>query len=93
MANMLSKARFDDKDEMVSENKEVDMDFFESAQSLANGRSTLTLHEFNEDDYDKEWLWIGWFLSSMTADVMWMKEEASQIKRKSYKFFLRDRVI
>ena len=54
MVDMLSKARFNDEDDMVLEDEEVSLDFFELAQMLANKRSTLALNEFNENDYDGE---------------------------------------
>mgnify|MGYP000273496517 CR=1 FL=1 len=86
---MLSRVRFDDVDDMVSEDEEVGVDFFESARISANKWSTPALNEFSKDDYDGEWLLIGRFLSTMTMDTLWMKEEASRLRKKAYKFFLR----
>ena len=51
MADMLSSARFDNEDEMVSENEEVVVDFFESAYVTKVG-STLALNEFHEGEYE-----------------------------------------
>ena len=48
MAYMLSRARFDDEDGMVSEDEEVGVDFFESARVTTKGRSTLAVNEFNK---------------------------------------------
>ena len=93
MADMLSGARYNNEDSMVSKGEEVGIDFFELARMLANGRSTPTLLKFNENDYDEEWLQIGQFLSLMTNDALETKEEASHIRKKAYKFFLRDGVI
>ena len=53
---MLSRARFDDEDGMISEDEEVGVDFFESAQITARGRSTPAVNEFNEDEYEGELL-------------------------------------
>ena len=64
---------------MVLEDEEVSLDFFELAQLSTNERSTPTLHEFDEDNYDGEWLQIEKFLSTMTTYTTWTKEEAARI--------------
>ena len=56
MADMLSRARFDDEDDMVSEDEEVGVDFFKEAYVTTRKGSTPTLNEFNERKYDGEWL-------------------------------------
>ena len=71
--------RFVDEDNMVSEDEEVGVDFFESAQVTAKGGSTPALNEFNENEYEGEWLWVGRFLRTLTPDAVWMKEEANRI--------------
>ena len=91
MADMLSRARFDDEDDMVLEDEEVGVDFFESA--LQVNHITPALNEFNEDEYDGEWLQIGRFLKTMAPDVTWTREEASRMRKKEYHFFLRDESI
>ena len=88
MANMLSTTQLEEEVVMVSEDEEVGVDFFESAQMMANKRSTPAMNEFNEDDYEGEWVLIGRFLSTMTTDASWAKEEASRLGKKEYKFFL-----
>ena len=90
MANMLSRVRFDDENDMVSEDEEVGVDFFESARVATRTGSTLALSEFNENGYDGEWLQIGRFLKTMTTDTAWTREEANQIWKKAYRFFIRD---
>ena len=89
MADMLSRARFKDESDMVSEDENVALDFFKAAQLSAKDRGTPTLHAFNENEYEGEWLLIGRFLSSMMADASWTKEEALQIRKKSYQYFLK----
>ena len=89
MANMLSRGRFDSEDGMVSEDEEVNVDFFESAYVTRAG-STPTLNEFNESKYDGEWLQIDKFLRTLAPDVAWTKEEANRIRKKAYRFFLGD---
>ena len=69
MADMLSRAWYNEEEGMVLEDEEVDEDFFESAQFSANERSSLTLHTFNEGDYDKEWLQIGRFFSTRKSSI------------------------
>ena len=68
--------------------KWTDVETFESAQMSTNGRGTPTLHAFNEDNYEREWLLIGRFLSTMTAEASWTKKEVTRIRKKAYKFFL-----
>ena len=46
MADMLSRARFDDEGGMVSEDKEVGVDFFEAAYVTTDGTSTPALNDF-----------------------------------------------
>ena len=48
MADMLSRARFHDKGGMVSEDKEVSVDFFETAYVTTREGSTPALKEFDE---------------------------------------------
>ena len=54
MVDMLSRARFDDEDDMVLEDKEVNVDFFESAQVTVREENSPTLNEFNENEYEGE---------------------------------------
>ena len=63
MANMLSRARFDDEDGMVSEDEEVGVDFFGTTYVSMRKGSTLALNEFDEGEYDGDWLRIGKFLN------------------------------
>ena len=90
MADMLLKARFNDEDDMVSEDEEVGVDFFESAYVMTRKGSTLALNEFDKGRYDGEWLQIGGFLKTMTLGAAWTREEANRIRKKAYRFFLRD---
>ena len=88
MDDMLLRARFDDKGGMVSEDEEVDVDFFETAYITTRKGSTPTLNEIDERKYDGEWLQISGFLKTMTS--AWTKEESNRIRKKAYRFFLRD---
>jgi hypothetical protein len=48
------------------------------------------LSVFKQDDYNGEMWQIGKFLSSMTPLTSWTKEEAQKIRKKAYKFFLKE---
>ena len=74
MADMLSRARFEDENDMVSEDEDKGM---------------TTLHTFNENEYEGEWLLIGRFLRTMMPDASWTKEEALRIRKKAYQYFLK----
>ena len=56
MADMLSRARFENEGGMVSEDEEVCVDFFEAAYVMTSTESTLTLNDFDESKYNGEWL-------------------------------------
>ena len=73
MTDMLSKARFDTEDGMVSEDEEVGVDFFESAYVTMEEGSTMALNEFDKGEYDGDWLQISGFLKTMTQDVAWTR--------------------
>jgi hypothetical protein len=90
MADMLSRARFDDESGMVSEEEDVGTDFFEAAYLATEQGNTPTLSKFDESGYDGEWLQIGRFVKTMTPAVEWAREEASRIRKKAYRFSLRD---
>ena len=65
MADMLSRARFEDESDMISEDEDVALDFFKMAQLSAEDKDMTTLHTFNENEYEREWLLIGRFLRTM----------------------------
>ena len=73
---------------MVSENEDVALDFFKTAQASVEDQDVQVLHAFNESEYDGEWLHIGKFLSSMTTDSSWSKKQAYRIRKKAYNHFL-----
>ena len=75
---------------MVSEDEEVGVDFFETVYVTTRKGSTPALNEFDESKYDGQWLQIGVFLKKMAPDAAWTKEETHQIRKKAYRFFLRD---
>ena len=52
MADILWRARFNNKDGMVLEDEEVDMDFFEPARLREKRQSTPAQNEFDIDGYE-----------------------------------------
>ena len=90
MADMLSRARFEDDDGMVSENEEVGADFFKSARMTLKRQSTPPRSEFDEDDYDGEWPLTGRSLKTMTTDTSMTREEVGKLRKKAYRYFLRN---
>ena len=54
MADMLSRARFDDDDDMVLEDEEVGVDFFEAAYVTTRKGSSPALNEFDESKYNRQ---------------------------------------
>ena len=89
MADMLSRARFKNESDMVSEDEDVTLDFFKKARLSADDKDMQTLHAFNENEYEGEWLLIGRFLRTLTADTSLTKEEALRIRQKAYRYFLK----
>ena len=89
MADMFSRVRFENEDNMVLKDEEVGVDFFKSARMKIKRLSTPPLNEFDENDYDGEWLLIGRFVRTMTEDASWTREEASQLRKRAYRYFLR----
>ena len=74
---------------MVSETEDVALDFFKTTRLSAEDKGMTTLHTFNENEYEGEWLLIGRFLRTMMPDASWTKEEAPQIRKKAYQYFLK----
>ena len=93
MDDMMSRACFKGTDDMVSEDEEVNVDFYESGLLLAKKRGTPALHRFNKNYYEGECLLIRKFLSTMAPDASWAMEEASRIRKKAYKFSMQDKKI
>ena len=67
---------------MISEDEDVALDFFKTAQISAEDKDMTTLHSFNENEYEGEWLLIGRFLRTLMPDASWTKEEALRIRKK-----------
>ena len=93
MDDMLSRACYEGNEDMVLEDEEVNVDFFESARLSAKKQGPPALHRFNENYYEGECLLIRKFLSTMVPGASLAMEDASRIWKKSYKFFQQDKKI
>ena len=83
---------------MVSEDEEVSVDFFESAYVTRRAGSALALNEFNQGEYDEEWLWIGGLLKTMTPEEKRLtgsgrKRTSSSYRRGTYGGTLRSEAV
>jgi hypothetical protein len=82
VTDMLSRARYEGDEEQGSD-EEVGSDFFTS--------SFVRLHAtFMEQDYDDEFVEIGKYLSTLRQDESWMTDDFRRIRKKAYKYFLKD---
>ena len=64
---MLSRARFDDEEELILAVEVVDLSFYKSSQMHANVDLIVQVFAvFSEDDYDGEWLLVGRYLSTLS---------------------------
>ena len=80
---MLSRARYEGEEDMCSDEEEVGLNFF----TVSCAR---VLAVFKVEDYEGELIEIGKYLSSLTMDESWSKEDFYQIRKKAYKFFLKE---
>ena len=88
MVDMLSRARYEDENNMVSEDEDVTLKISKTTQAYAETRDMQVLNAFNEGEYDGEWLHLGKFMGSNDGDASSTKEEAQWICKKAYKYFL-----
>lgn len=91
VADMLSRARYEDEENMVDEDEDVGTNFYTMALVKKEGLCLATpLEAFAEDLYEGEWLNIGRYLSSLKKQETWSDQEFRRIRRKAYGYFLRD---
>ena len=83
VADMLSRARYDGEEDQNSDEEDVGLDFFTSSYARV-------LTTFIEEDYEGEFVKIGKYLSSLQKDESWSTEDFHQIRKKAYKYFLKD---
>ena len=91
VADMLSRARYEDEEDMVDEDEDVGTNFYTMALMRREGLCLATpLELFLEEFYEGEWLNIGRYLSSLKRLEIWSDQEFKRIRRKAYGYFLRD---
>jgi hypothetical protein len=83
VADMLSRARYEGGEEQGSDREEVGSDFF--VNSFVRVHAT-----FMEQDYDDEFVDIGKYLSTLRRDEAWTTDDFRRIRKKAYKYFLKD---
>ena len=83
VADMLSRARYGNEEESRSDEEDNGLDFF-----TASCAQILTT--FKEEDYKGEFIEIGKYLSSLKKDESWTNEDFRRIRKKAYKYFLKD---
>ena len=73
---MLSRARFDNEEELILAEEDVGLSFYKSSQMHANVDSIAQVFAaFSEDDYDGEWLLVGRYLSTLSRPEGWSDQE------------------
>ena len=91
VADMLSRARFEDEDDMVVAHDDVGLKFFTSSNLHAKcGFTTHVFEAFLAHMYEGEWLKIGRYLSTLTKPNDWSDQEFKKIRKKAYGFFLKE---
>ena len=90
VADMLSRARYEGENEMQSDDEDVHLDIFKMACAQTEEGTMQVLTNFKEEEYEGEWRQLGKFLSLMKPEIPWSKEETRKIRKKAYKFFLKE---
>ena len=91
MADMLSRARYEDEEEMVMVEDDVGLKFYSSSHLHANCCSNAHALEFSDESmHEGEWFLIGSYLSTLTRQEDWSNAEFRKIRKKAYGYFLRD---
>lgn len=88
---MLSRARYEDEEDMVIEGDDVGTNFYTTSYVQRDHFCyASSLESFFEDMYDGEWLQIGHYLSTLTKQEGWSDQEFKRIRRKAYGYFLQN---
>ena len=93
VADMLSRARYEGENEMQSDDEDVHLDIFKMACAQTEEGTMQVLTNFKEEEYEGEWRQLGKFLSLMKPEITWSKEETRKIRKKAYKFFLKEGIL
>ena len=81
--DILSRARYEGEGDRHSNEEDVGLVFFTSS-------CAQVLTTFIEEDYEGEFVEIGKYLSSLQKDESWSTEDFHRIRKKAYKYFLKD---
>ena len=73
---MLSRARYEGEDDMCSDEEDVGLNFF----TISCARVLVVL---KVEDYEGEFIEIGKYLSSLTKDESWSKEDFYRFRKKA----------
>ena len=57
---------------------------------MRSDEEEIDLNLFTVEDYEGEFIEIGKYLSSLTKDKSWSKEDFYRIRKKAYKFILKE---
>ncbi len=90
VADMLSRARFFNEDEMMAEEGEEEL-FHGGYVMRTDGESSSTAPlSFNANDYEGKMKDIGLYLSSLTRQEGWTDKAFKDIRRQSYGYLLKE---
>ncbi|MCO5601145.1 hypothetical protein L7F22_055264 [Adiantum nelumboides] len=91
VADMLSRARYENEEEMVTEGDEVGTKLHSSSHAKGDHMYlSNALESFLEESYEGDWLLIGQYLSTLSRHEGWSDEEFKRIRRKAYGYFLKN---
>ena len=80
IANMLSRANYEDEEDMVVEGDNVGTKFYTTSYVQKDQCCFVSsLESFLEDMYEGEWQLIGRYLSALTKQEDWTNEEFKRI--------------
>jgi hypothetical protein len=82
VADMLSRARYEEEDKMIEDIDDVGTKFYSVSQL------NREIRPFHEENYEGDLLDIGYYLSTLTKHANWSVEKFRQIRKKAYKFIL-----
>ena len=83
--DMLSRARYEDEEGMISDNDDVGTKFYTTAHAKGDHAClSNALESFIEDMYEGDWLLISQYLSTLARHENWSDSEFKRICRKAY---------
>ena len=89
--DMLSKARYEDEEEMISDSDDVGTKFYTSAHAKGDYAClSNVLESFSEEMYEDDWILIGRYLSTLARQDNLFDVDFKRIRRKAYGYFLKD---